>query len=151
MMMVRINTNVMRLFWFLCVFTISTSQLLAQQDDYIDGYIIGADSEGNELPLLGANVYWLDTQVGTTADENGYFKIKRPEGKDYLVASFIGYSPDTIRVRDSGQMQIILSGTETLEDVEIVYRQKSTEIKRQSRSDSTRKAAGFRHARRVRG
>ena len=71
MMMARISTDVMRLFWFLCAFVISTSLSIAQQDDYVEGYIKGVDSEGIELPLLGANLYWLDTQSGTTADENG--------------------------------------------------------------------------------
>ena len=118
----------MRLFWFLCALVLFATPILAQEDDYIDGYIKGMNAEGHEHPLLGANVYWLDTQVGTTADENGYFKIKRPDGKDYLIASFIGYSPDTIQVTGSSQIRIILSGTETLDDVEIVYRQKSTEI-----------------------
>ena len=118
----------MRLFWFLCALVLFTTPILAQEDDYIDGYIKGMNAEGHEHPLLGANVYWLDTQVGTTADENGYFKINRPDGKDFLIASFIGYSPDTIQVTGSSQIRIILSGTETLDDVEIVYRQKSTEI-----------------------
>jgi hypothetical protein len=118
----------MRIIWFLLALFLFASPVLAQEDDYIDGYINGIDAEGNEHPLLGANVYWLDTQVGTTADENGYFKLKHTEGKDNLIASFIGYSPDTIRVTGSSQIRIILSGTETLDDVEIVYRQKSTEI-----------------------
>jgi hypothetical protein len=104
----------MRLFYYLCALVISTSQLLAQQNDFVDGYIKGVDAEGDELPLLGANVYWLDTQTGTTADENGYFKLDRIEGKDYLIASFIGYSPDTIQVQGSGTLQIMLSGAETL-------------------------------------
>jgi len=118
----------MRIIWLLCALSLFASPVLAQQDDYIDGYIKGLDAEGLEHPLLGANVYWLDTQVGTTADENGYFKINRIGGKEYLIGSFIGYSPDTIQVIGSSQIKIILSGTETLDDVEIFYRQKSTEI-----------------------
>jgi hypothetical protein len=118
----------MRLFWYLCALIISASQLLAQQNDYVDGYIKGVDADGEDLPLLGANVYWLGTQTGTTADENGYFQLNRIEGRNYIIASFIGYGTDTIQVKGSGTLQIILSGAETLEDVEIVYRQKSTEI-----------------------
>ena len=54
------------------------------------------DSQGKPLP--GAAVYWANTSVGIAADTEGKFSLYRVKGNDALVASFIGYTNDTIRV-----------------------------------------------------
>jgi outer membrane receptor for ferrienterochelin and colicin len=112
---------------FLALFLITFS-VFAQEDSYIQGYIKGKDGAGNVEPLFGANIYWLDTLLGTTADENGYFKLHKPKDHNHIVASFIGYATDTLFVKGLEEVNLLLTGAETLEDVEIVYRQKSTEI-----------------------
>ena len=105
-----------------------TFPVLSQQTGYIEGYVKEKDAEGNEIPLLGANVYWLDTLVGTTADENGFFELKRIQDNDRLVVSYSGYQADTLSITDDNPIMVFLSEAKVLEDVEIVYRQKSTEI-----------------------
>lgn len=42
-------------------------------------------------PLIGAAVYFNNTMVGTTTDENGAFYIKTKEGEYELIISFLGY------------------------------------------------------------
>ncbi|MDD4383586.1 MAG: TonB-dependent receptor [Bacteroidales bacterium] len=64
----------------------------------IDGHISEKDSNGNTTPLVGANVYWLDTTEGTTTNEMGYFIISRPKGAMKLIVSFVGYNPDTLNI-----------------------------------------------------
>jgi len=118
----------MRSYFLLVALTLITLPIIAQQNKYVKGYIKGIDEQGHEHPLLGANVYWSDTLVGTTADEKGYFRLLRKDGNNYLVASYTGYTPDTIQVTDRGSIHFVLAGAETLDDVEILYRQKSTEI-----------------------
>ena len=54
------------------------------------------DIEGKPLP--GASVYWADTTVGAAADVEGNFSLYRVKGNDALVASFLGYTNDTLRV-----------------------------------------------------
>jgi len=54
------------------------------------------DAEGR--PLAGASVYWAGTTVGTSADGGGAFRLHRVKGRELLVASFLGYVNDTLRV-----------------------------------------------------
>lgn len=64
------------------------------------------DTENNPMP--GASVYWADTNVGTAASIDGKFRIHRVKGYDLLVASFLGYENDTLRV-DNTASQIKLT------------------------------------------
>ena len=54
------------------------------------------DAQGKALP--GASVYWADTSVGVASDLEGNFSLYRVKGNNTLVASFLGYTNDTIRV-----------------------------------------------------
>ena len=54
------------------------------------------DAQGKALP--GASVYWADTSVGVATDLEGKFTLYRVKDNNALVASFLGYTNDTIRV-----------------------------------------------------
>ena len=54
------------------------------------------DAKGKALP--GASVYWADTSVGVATDLEGKFSLYRVKDNNALVASFLGYTNDTIRV-----------------------------------------------------
>jgi len=118
----------MRAYYLTVIFILIVLPIFAQQSEYIKGYIKGIDEQGHQHPLLGANVYWLDTLVGTTTNADGFFRLRRNSGNDYLVASYIGYMSDTLQVIDQDPVNFILANARTLDDVEILYRQKSTEI-----------------------
>jgi outer membrane receptor for ferrienterochelin and colicin len=64
----------------------------------VDGHISEKGENGQTSPVTGANVFWLDTVVGTSTNETGYFEINRPKGAEKLVISFVGYQTDTILV-----------------------------------------------------
>ena len=79
-----------------------------------------------EVPLSGANVYWLNTQVGTVTDFDGNFEIAyKPEYKK-LVISFVGYKTDTISVYSSKRITHSLTSTANLDQVTVTARQKAT-------------------------
>ena len=59
------------------------------------------DAQGKPLP--GASVYWADTSVGVATDLEGKFSLYRVKGNDALVASFLGYNNDTIRVEQKAR------------------------------------------------
>ena len=61
----------------------------------VKGVVYGADTDE---PLIGASVYWAGTTVRTGADAEGNYTIHRVKGYDMLVAGFVGYTSDTIRV-----------------------------------------------------
>ncbi|AOW21664.1 TonB-dependent receptor [Urechidicola croceus] len=76
--------------------------------------------------LEGATVYWLDTDVGTTTNENGWYTIGyKPEYKK-LVISFVGYQTDTIEVNSNKELHHLLKEGNELEAVEIETKRKST-------------------------
>lgn len=54
------------------------------------------DAQGKPLP--GASVYWADTSVGVATDLEGKFSLYRVKDNNALVATFLGYTNDTIRV-----------------------------------------------------
>lgn len=79
-------------------------------------------------PLVGANVYWSGTQTGTITGPSGSFSIERNSSDKLLVVSFTGYTSDTIDVDQVDEISVTLEGSIELEGVEIVRRQKSTEL-----------------------
>ena len=64
------------------------------QAQNITGKVV--DAQGKALP--GASVYWADTSVGVATDLEGNYALYRVKENNALVASFLGYTNDTIRV-----------------------------------------------------
>lgn len=79
-----------------------------------------------EVPLSGANVYWLDTQVGAVTDFDGNFEI--PYQKEYkkLVISFVGYETDTLTVASAKPIRHTLKPAANLDEVTVTARQQAT-------------------------
>ena len=69
----------------------SASTLRAQD---LRGVVRDADNQ----PLVGASVYWAGTTVGASTDAQGAFLLHRVKGYDRLVASYLGYVNDTLRI-----------------------------------------------------
>ena len=55
------------------------------------------DATTNE-PLIGASVYWLNTNIGVATNIEGEYDLHRVKGYDKLVATYVGYRNDTIQV-----------------------------------------------------
>jgi outer membrane receptor for ferrienterochelin and colicins len=75
----------------------------------ISGQIRGEESTGNKnqiLPLINANLYWLETSKGTVTDFNGTFSLPIPEKglPAKLIISYVGYKTDTIVVSNPNQL-----------------------------------------------
>lgn len=91
--------------------------------------LIGSITENinnKEVPLGGANVYWLNSSVGTVTDFDGKFEISyKPEYKK-LVISFIGYRTDTLTVNSPKKISHSLRSTANLDEVTISSRQKAS-------------------------
>jgi outer membrane receptor for ferrienterochelin and colicins len=69
-------------------------------------------------PLAGASVYWLGTSIGASTNEDGFFEIPFSEPSyNKLIASYVGYSPDTLIITDQAFIEFKLRATETLGEV----------------------------------
>lgn len=91
---------------FLCFVFTSHAQTLS-------GKIFGKGETDKEI-LPGATVVWIGTTVGATANENGVFKITLQGISDKrLIASYLGYKPDTIAVGVKTYISITLQPGQT--------------------------------------
>ncbi len=99
------------------------SSFVQAQHEEIKGKVV---DENNET-LLGANVYWLNTNIGVVTNENGEFTIKKSPETASLVISYIGYNTKKIEVVDNSFLTIKLIAVEELSTVTVSKTVKSTE------------------------
>ena len=70
--------------------------------------VVNEVSKDGKIPLVGANIIWMGTTVGTTSDDNGNFSITKTELSNKLIVSFIGYQTDTVIVTDEKFVEVNL-------------------------------------------
>lgn len=101
--------------------------LLAQA---VSGKVVEVNTENREEPLLGANVYWSGTTVGTTTDAAGNFEIPAVGFPASLVVSFVGYRNDTVFLKElpPSPLKYSMQKTVELKSVEVEGHQKTTSI-----------------------
>ncbi len=107
------------LFIFLPIYSVA--------QDNLRGMVM-VQENGKMSGIEGASVYWLDTNIGTTTDEKGWFSIDYKQEYKKLVISFIGYQTDTIEVNSNKELHHLLRESNELEAVEINARKKTTSI-----------------------
>ncbi len=92
----------------------------------ISGMIMEANEKNEHISLPGANVYWLDTAVGTVTDIDGKFTI--PYKKEYtkLVISYVGFKTDTITITEPKMVHYWLQPTDNLDAITITSRKQAT-------------------------
>jgi len=96
---------------------------------FIEGYIFGLDENGEQIPLIGANVNLGHSGVGTSTDINGYFSIDNSKEKaTHLDFSYIGYDTQHFDITEDGILEIVLSEGVQMEEVEITYKKRTTEV-----------------------
>ena len=85
------------------------------------------ENDKNEhISLPGANIYWLDTSIGTITDIDGKFTI--PYKKEYtkLVISYVGFKTDTLTISEPKMVHHWLQPTSNLDEVTITSRKQAT-------------------------
>lgn len=81
----------------------------------------------NNQPIIGANVYWEGTQLGTTSNTNGFFEIPRAGGTSNLVVSYIGYATLVTAVTGSEeQLRLIIKDEIEVDEVVVSGRKLGT-------------------------
>ena len=79
-------------------------------------------SSANNQPIVGANIYVEGTNVGTTTDAGGNYKLTVPASAKTVTVSFLGYDTKKISVRDIHLFKLITlaDASNKLEDVVVV-------------------------------
>ena len=99
-------------------------QLLAQEN--LEGRVLA--KEGNEtIPLIGANVFWLNSQIGTITNENGKFSLPYLGPEERIIISYVGFKSDTLIVKENQLLIKFLdeSDSESLDNVTLTKRRKA--------------------------
>ena len=100
------------------------------QGQSLSGHVHEEGESGHE-PLIGASVFWLGTTIGSATDANGEFSIKVPsQFPAKLVVSFVGYTSDTLQVKNAKkEIEILLSQSIQLGTVTVSERQEGSAFK----------------------
>jgi hypothetical protein len=110
----------------------ASASLCAQHS--IEGVVMEESANGEFTPLELVHVVSIDGQSGTYTDSTGYFKLNLPTREDesyhqdVIVVTYIGFAPDTIIVNEQHYLSIVLKDNAVLDEVEIVYRKRTTEV-----------------------
>lgn len=88
-------------------------------------HIPGIVTDENGEPLIGANVWWEGTGIGTSTSLTGQFEISPIRQTKRLVTSYMGYRNDTTVVTSTAPLVIVLlPDNEVLEEVAVTERRK---------------------------
>jgi outer membrane receptor for ferrienterochelin and colicins len=85
----------------------------------LKGIVYEMDENQNKIPLIGTNIFWEGTQIGTTSNEEGIFELEKIESDHlHLIVSYIGYQPDTVEVSpEQDNIEIVLYVNRELKEV----------------------------------
>lgn len=100
--------------------------LFAFCQEKIEGLVTEASSDNKIFPLAGANVYWLDTSIGTITDIDGKFSIPYQSKYTKLVISFVGFKTDTLTITEPMFVEHRLEATSELDEITLTARKQAT-------------------------
>jgi len=107
----------------ICYFAFGFKLLAQNYIQTIKGRVIEQDSK---MPLPGATVVILNTQpqIGTTTDENGYFKLERvPVGRYDIRVTYLGYEDVNVKqvnVSTGKELMLNVEMTERVKEIETI-------------------------------
>jgi outer membrane receptor for ferrienterochelin and colicins len=82
--------------------------------------LTGVVTNEKEELLIGASVYWKDTQKGTVTDIDGRFNLPLRQEKAILVVNYVGYTPAEIEVLPGeNNLWLEITGIAQLQEVTI--------------------------------
>lgn len=106
------NSDNMKKWLFL--FGMSLLVLMAYSQNPVTGIVL----DDKDMPMIGTNVYWADSQTGTITDTAGHFSIMPPDTqKSRLVVSYIGFVSDTFLVASGDRIKITISAFSELSTI----------------------------------
>jgi outer membrane receptor for ferrienterochelin and colicins len=92
----------------------------------ISGMIMEANEQNEHRGLAGANVYWLNTSIGTVTDIDGKFSLSHSKERTKLVISYVGFKTDTLTITKPQMVHHWLQPIDNLDAVTITSRKQAT-------------------------
>jgi len=100
--------------------------LFINAQEVIEGTIMETDKENKIIGLSGANVYWLNSQLGTITKNDGSFVIPYKKEYNKLIISYVGFKTDTLIIAAPKKITHILKPTASLDEVTVTSNKQST-------------------------
>jgi len=94
----------------------------------IEGTIYEMSETNEKVPLIGANLRWLNAPTGAVTDIDGKFLIGRIKSTSLLIVSYVGFKSDTLDMADKATLDLNLEADVNLSEVLVEHRKKSTQI-----------------------
>ena len=91
--------------------------LFSFSQDKIEGKVIEANFENKRIGLMGANVYWMNSQIGTITNHEGFFSIPFSNKYNKLIISHIGFKSDTLTINKPKMVYHRLQSSNELDEV----------------------------------
>lgn len=97
-----------------------------QAQQFVSGTIYETITNNQEKPLAGANVYWLNSKIGTITNNKGAFEIPFESLYSKLIVSYVGFKSDTITVTQATSIKHWLLPEDILDEVVIQNRRQTS-------------------------
>lgn len=91
--------------------------VISLAQDRVEGMVMEANSENKHIGLSGANVYWMNSQIGTITNEEGLFSIPYSTEYDKLIISYVGFKSDTLNITEPKMVHHALQPSNALDEV----------------------------------
>ncbi len=101
--------------WLFAIFSII--QFYGHAQEKVEGMVMEGNTKGEHIPLAGANVYWLNSPMGTITDNDGLFSIPFSEEYTKLIISYVGFQTDTLTITKAQSIHHTLQPSNELDEV----------------------------------
>ncbi|MFD2725321.1 TonB-dependent receptor [Hyunsoonleella rubra] len=108
------------------IFIILILPIFCFSQNHINGMVMETNPENKHIGLAGANVYWLNTEVGTVTDIDGKFTISYQPSFKKLIISYVGFKTDTLTIDAPKFVHHWLQPTDDLDEVTVTGRKQAT-------------------------
>ena len=97
-----------------------------QSQQLLSGQIKIQEFESKTL-IEGANLFWLNTSIGTISDKTGSFKIPMTPKSNQLVISYLGFKTDTLTIKKPIRLfhTLLPDNNDALDEVTLTQRRKA--------------------------
>ncbi|MDO7602376.1 MAG: TonB-dependent receptor [Flavobacteriaceae bacterium] len=97
-----------------------------QSQQLLSGQIKIQEFESKTL-IEGANLFWLNTSIGTISDKTGSFKILMTPKSNQLVISYLGFKTDTLTITKPIRLfhTLLPDNNDALDEVTLTQRRKA--------------------------
>lgn len=115
----------MKIYFYLALFF---SGLFSYGQNIVKGKVFLQENQ-KQIPALGVDVFWENTQTGTVTNAQGEFSLAQSLQNKTLVFSYLGFKQQRVTVRNSAQnIRVVLQPEASeLQAVEVAYKRKPTE------------------------